>query len=77
MAHPFEKILEKAIAKSHGDENAVLGEAERLMEKGYSPDEIYGVLVKLKKSLIDPFEEGVLTEAVEEFEQYITTDDTE
>lgn len=70
--HPFEKILEKALAKSHGDENAVLGEAERLMEKGYSPNEIYDVLVKLKKSLIDPFDEGVLTEAVEEFEQYLT-----
>lgn len=70
--HPFEKILEKAIAKSHGDENAVLGEAERLMEKGYSPNEIYNVLVKLKKSLIDPFEKGVLTEAVEEFEQYLS-----
>ncbi len=73
MSHPFEKILEKAIAKSHGDENAVLGEAERLMEKGYSPEEIYGVLVKLKKSLIDPFEETILREAVEEFEQYLTT----
>ncbi len=73
MSHPFEKILEKAIAKSHGDENAVLGEAERLMEKGYSPEETYGVLVKLKKSLIDPFEETILREAVEEFEQYLKT----
>ncbi len=71
MAHPFETILEKALARSHGDENAVLGEAERLMDEGYAPREIYDILVKLKKSLIDPFDEEILAEAVDEFEQYV------
>jgi len=71
MSHPFEKILEKALAKSHGDENFVLGEAERLRNEGYPPKEIFEVLVKLKKSLIDSFEERILAEAVEEFTQYL------
>lgn len=71
MAHPFEKIFEKSLAKSRGDENHVLGEAEKLMEKGYRPGEIYDVLVKLKKSLISEADEAIVAEAVEEFEQYV------
>jgi hypothetical protein len=66
--HPFEKILEKALQKSHGDENAVLGEAERLMEEGYPPKEILEVLIKLKNSYVDPFDEAIFAEAIEEFE---------
>ena len=71
MGHPFEKILEKGIAKSHGDENHVLGEAERLMELGYAPAEIYSVLLKLKKSLITQTDEAIVAEAVTEFAQYV------
>ncbi len=75
MAHPFEKILEKAIEKSRGDENHVLGEAERLKEKGYSPREIYDVLRKLKISLVSAAEEAIVEEALEEFSQYVDLDD--
>lgn len=71
MAHPFEKIFEKAIDESRGDENHVLGEAEKLKERGYSAKEIYDVLVKLKQSLINPADEAIVGEAVEEFSQYI------
>jgi len=71
MAHPFEKMFEKAIAKSRGDENHVLGEAERLKELGYAPEEIYAVLEKLKKSLINPADEAIVAEALEEFSQYV------
>lgn len=71
MSHPFEKLLEKALARSHGDENAVLGEAERLMEEGYKPEEIYGVLKKMRTSHISEFDEAILDEAVEEFGQYV------
>ncbi len=75
MAHPFEKILEKAIAKSKGDENHVLGEAEKLKEHGYSPREIYDVLKKLKQSLIIEADEKIVGEALEEFSQYVDLED--
>lgn len=71
MSHPFEKLIEKEIPNSRGDENRVLGEAERLMEQGYSPKEIYEVLKKLKQSLIADADVEILTEAVEEFSQYV------
>ncbi len=75
MSHPFEKIFEKVIAKSRGDENHVLGEAEKLLEKGYAPKEIYTVLKKLKQSLISPADEKIVAEAVEEFAQYVDLDE--
>ncbi len=71
MSHPFEKIFEKVIEKSRGDENHVLGEAEKLLEKGYSPKEIFAVLKRLKQSLIAPSDEKIVAEAVEEFAQYV------
>ena len=74
MAHPFTRILEKAIEDSRGDENHVLGEAEKLLEKGYSAKEIYGVLSKLKSSLISPADEAIVAEALEEFSQYVDED---
>ncbi len=78
MSHPFEKIFEKALAKSHSDENHVLGEAERLKDQGYAPREIYEVLRKLKQSLIIESDEKIVGEAFEEFSQYVDLDkDTE
>ncbi len=74
MSHPFEKMFEKALAKSKGDENHVLGEAEKLLEKGYAPREVYDVLVKMKQSLLIEAEEKIVGEAVEEFAQYIDED---
>lgn len=71
MSHPFSKMFEKALSKSYGDENFVLAEALKLLEKGYSAKEIYDVLVGLHKSLIQDADVAVLAEAVEEFEQYL------
>ena len=70
MSHPFSKLFEKALAKSRGDENAVLGEAEKLRERGYSVEEIYEVLKKLKQGLISDADIAILTEAILEFSQY-------
>jgi hypothetical protein len=77
MAHPFAKMFDKALAKSTEFDNAVLTEAEKLLEKGYSGFEIAGVLDKLARSLIDPKEAGIVLEALEEFKHYLvdTTDD--
>ncbi len=77
MSHPFEKMFEKAIAKSRGDENHVLGEAERLMELGYAPLEIYTVLKKLKGALISDSDEAIVGEALEEFSQHVDFKDEE
>ena len=71
MSHPFEKIFEKAISKSRGDENFVLGEAEKLREKGYAVTEIYDVLRRLKRSLVSDSDEAIVEEALEEFGRYI------
>lgn len=71
MSHPFEKMFDRAIKKSTPLDNAVLAEAEKLREKGYSPDEIMTVLRKLHKSLIDKDEAEVVGEAVEEFSRYV------
>ncbi len=75
MSHPFERMFEKALAKSKGDENHVLGKAEELKEKGYSVNEIYGVLQKLQKSLVSDADRAIVAEAVEEFSQYMDLDD--
>ncbi len=77
MAHPFSIMFEKALAKSRGDENHVLGKAEELREKGYRPEEIFEVLVKLQKSLVADSDAAILAEAVEEFSQHIETEDAE
>ena len=71
MAHPFEKMLDSAIKKSTPFENEVLAVAEGLKEKGYSASEIFAVLTKLHKSLIDKDEAEIVGEAVEEFSRYI------
>ena len=71
MAHPFEKMLDAAIKKSTPFENEVLKVAENLKEKGYSTDEIFTVLTKLHKSLIDKDEAEIVGEAVEEFSRYV------
>lgn len=71
MAHPFEKMFDRAIKKSTPLENAVLAEAEKLREKGYSAEEIITVLRKLEKSLIDKDEAEIVGEAVEEFSRYV------
>lgn len=71
MAHPFEKMFEKALRKSSEGENLVLEEAESLRKKGYSVDEIYSVLTHLRDALIPEKEVAILTEACDEFEKYL------
>ncbi len=66
MAHPFEKIFEKALKKSTVDENLVTKEAEKVLEKGYRREEVCAVLLKLEKSLIDDTEARIVREAREE-----------
>ncbi len=71
MAHPFEKMFTKALRSSTPDENLVLEEAEALRKKGYSVDEIHGVLVHLRDALIGDTDVSILTEATEEFSRYL------
>ncbi len=66
MAHPFEKIFDKALKKSDTEENMVTKEAQKLVEKGYRTEEICTVLTKLEKSLIDDTESSIVREAIEE-----------
>lgn len=70
MAHPFEKIFETALKKSTEDENTVLYKAEQLKEKGYSVEEIYTVLKKLKNALIDAADMAIVAEAMDEFSRH-------
>jgi SOS response regulatory protein OraA/RecX len=66
MAHPFERIFEKALKKSSVDENVVLKEAQKLLEKGYPTEEVCTVLKKLEKALIDDGEATIVREAQKE-----------
>ena len=67
MSHPFTKIFENALKKSTSLDNFVLVEAEKLRDKGYSENEIYTVLIKLQKGLINKEESEIVGEAIEEF----------
>ena len=71
MAHPFQKMFETALERSTPEENEVLAEAEKLKEKGYSPEEIYSVLKKFRIGLIDDDESDIVSEAVVEFSRYV------
>lgn len=70
MAHPFTKMFDTALRGSTELDNRVLAEAEKLRTKGYQTKEIYTVLVKLQKSLIDTGEAAIVAEAVEEFSRH-------
>lgn len=66
MSHPFEKIFEKALKKNSEEENSVLKEAEKLIEKGYRAEEVCSVIMKLEKSLIDDKDAAIVHEVWEE-----------
>lgn len=70
MAHPFTKMFDTALKKSTDFDNYVLDTAEKLKEKGYRVDEIYEVLLAFRKSLVDPMDEKIAQEALEEFGAY-------
>lgn len=71
MAHPWEKLFNKALRQSTEDENLVLEEAQALRAKNYSVEEIYGVLTGLRDKLIQDKERNIVAEAAEEFEKYL------
>ena len=71
MKHPFLPLFEKALRKSTEQENLVLEEAEALRKKGYTPQEIYDVLVGLHRALLDDADRELVGEAVAEFATYI------
>ncbi len=71
MSHPFTKIFDTALRKSTPMDNVVLTEAEKLKGKGYSAQEIYGVLVKLKQELIADADVEIVEEAVEAFAEFV------
>jgi len=71
MAHPFSTMFEKALKKSTPEDNLVLEEAEALRKKGYSVQEIYEVLQKLERELVQDKDADIVGEAVEEFSKYI------
>lgn len=71
MAHPFTKIFDQALSKSSAEENFVLSEAEKIIKKGYSAQEVFDVLTKLQKSLIDKNEADIVAEAAEEISRYL------
>ncbi|QQR65233.1 hypothetical protein IPH92_01470 [Candidatus Kaiserbacteria bacterium] len=78
MAHPFEKMFLLALKKSNEEENLVLKEAEKLIHKGYAPNEIHDVLSKLAAGLISDKEVEVITDALEELgEQFDFEDDVD
>ena len=68
MAHPFEKMFERALKKCAGEYEIVFDEAVKLREKGYSHAEILGVLTKLQKSLIDEKEAEIIQDTIDAFE---------
>ncbi len=74
MAHPFEKMFDKALKTNNDFDNEVLIVAKKLQAKGYSGVEIAQVLLKLSKSLIDKKEAEIVTEAFEEFAHYLEDD---
>ena len=70
MAHPFMKMLDAALRESDEGYNEVFRAADKLREKGYPHKEIYGLLLQLEKSLIDPKEALIVAEAREEFGEH-------
>ena len=69
MAHPFEKMFERALRKSTPEENLVAKEAQSLLEKGYREEEVLGVLKHLRASLIQDEDMEVVKEAIELVEE--------
>jgi hypothetical protein len=68
-------MFDKALKKSTPIDNQVLIVAEKLRVKGYSPEEIGSVLKKLHKSLIQPEDSEIVGEALEEFSQYLESEE--
>ncbi len=77
MAHPFQKMFVKALAKSDEIDNQVTETAIKLIKKGYSRGEIYQVLLKLEKSLIENNEREIVAETITELDLSNTVPETD
>jgi DNA-binding transcriptional MerR regulator len=71
MAHPFSKLFDAALRKSTPQDNRLLKEAELLRAKGYSVEEIHGVLLKMQQGLVRDRDQEIAQEAVEEISRYL------
>jgi hypothetical protein len=74
MPHPFAAMFERALRKSkesQEQENFVLEEARGLPKNGYSPQEIYDMLVQLHRELLSDSDREIVGEALDEFATYI------
>ncbi len=72
MSHPFTTFFERALKKSlMTEENEVLIEAEKLLERGYPAKEIHGVLKTLANGLINADDEALVREAEEALASYL------
>ncbi|MDB5225528.1 MAG: hypothetical protein JWL87_480 [Candidatus Adlerbacteria bacterium] len=71
MAHPFSKLFDAALRKSTPEDNVLLKEAELLRAKGYSVEEIHGVLLKMQQGLVRDQDQEVAQEAAEEISRYL------
>ncbi len=66
MVSPFEKLLNKALSKSSAEENLLLKEARKIIDRGYPETEIIEILERYKKSLIDAHEIQIVSDTLEE-----------
>ena len=71
MVKSFYKMLYNALQDSTLENNLVLKEAEKIKDKGYSTEEIYGLLQRLQTGLIDEAETEIANEAAEEFSRHL------
>jgi hypothetical protein len=70
MAHPFLKIFSPALKKSTLMNNLVFDEAKNLIDKGYSPEEVYGVLEKFEQGIINKNDDEIVKDALVGLEKY-------
>lgn len=66
MAHPFEKLMYRALRDSTEEENKVTEVLRELLNKQYPEAEVCNVALKLKQSLVDENEESLVAEAIED-----------
>ena len=71
MSSPFYKMIYKQLGKSTVHDNLVLKEAEKIKDKGYSVEEINGILLKIREGLLDDDDIEIADEAIEEFSRYL------
>jgi hypothetical protein len=66
--HPFDRMFLAAARRASNDEAAVANVARELISKGYPKDEVLEVLIRLRKTCIDPVLESYLSDAIEQID---------